>query len=169
MPPNKKLEADRHNADVERGFSAQNLICTSQRLSSYVSDTQSKIIALIWSLELLFDYFWVTLIVWSAIQPQWALFFPFHNNFCWTFRYIIFCFALCMSMTQNTGKLPPWNWYRHNVPVSTILKLEKQMYCFMRLNGLPNSKCCPKVSRNGGQMRQKLWTLKQEITAQELD
>ena len=77
MPPKKKLEADRHTADVERGFSAQNLICTSQRLSSYVSDTQSKIIALIWSLELLFDYFWVTLIVWSAIQPQWALFFHF--------------------------------------------------------------------------------------------
>ena len=32
MPPKKKLKADRHTADVEKGFSAQNLICTSQRI-----------------------------------------------------------------------------------------------------------------------------------------
>ena len=31
MPPKKKIKADRHTADVESGFSAHNLICTSQR------------------------------------------------------------------------------------------------------------------------------------------
>ena len=31
IPSKKKLKADRHTADVERGFSAQNLICTSQK------------------------------------------------------------------------------------------------------------------------------------------
>ena len=32
MPPKEKLKADRHTADVEKGFSMQNLICTSQRI-----------------------------------------------------------------------------------------------------------------------------------------
>ena len=32
MPSKKKLQADRHTADVEKGFSMQNLICTSQRI-----------------------------------------------------------------------------------------------------------------------------------------
>ena len=34
MPPKKKLKADRHTADAEKGFSrsAQNLICASQRI-----------------------------------------------------------------------------------------------------------------------------------------
>ena len=31
MPPKKRLKADRHNADIEREFSVQNVICTSQR------------------------------------------------------------------------------------------------------------------------------------------
>ena len=32
MSPKKKITADRHTADVEKGLSAQNLICTSQRI-----------------------------------------------------------------------------------------------------------------------------------------
>ena len=31
MPTKEKRKADRHTADVEKGFSAHNLICTSQR------------------------------------------------------------------------------------------------------------------------------------------
>ena len=54
MPPKKKkLKADRHTADVERGFSAQNLICTSLRFECPKS-------LLLFDL---FDYFWVALIV----------------------------------------------------------------------------------------------------------
>ena len=61
-------------------------------------------------------------------------------------------FALSTSL--NTGELPPRNQYGHYTRVSTTLKLEKHVYCFMRLNGFPNSKCYQNVSRNGGQMRQ---------------
>ena len=32
MPPKKKLKADRHIADVEKGFGVQNLICTGPRI-----------------------------------------------------------------------------------------------------------------------------------------
>ena len=42
MSPKKKLKADRHTADVERGFSAQNLICTSQ--SSLTTENQDMLL-----------------------------------------------------------------------------------------------------------------------------
>ena len=59
MPPKKKkLKADRYTADVERGFSAQNLICTSQRGKFLRFECPKSLL-----LFDLFDYFWVALIV----------------------------------------------------------------------------------------------------------
>ena len=38
MQPKRKLQAATHTADVEKGFSAQNLICTSQRITLTTED-----------------------------------------------------------------------------------------------------------------------------------
>ena len=58
MPPNKKLKADRHIANVERGFSAQNLICTNQR-GNFLHFQCLKLL-------LLFDLYFLT-IFWSHL------------------------------------------------------------------------------------------------------
>ena len=76
----------------------------------------------IWSL--LFSDFGVVLTVWSGIQPQGAFFFYF-IIILQNFQVHFFHFALCTS--QNTDELLPWNWYRHNIHVSTTLKFEKNM------------------------------------------
>ena len=97
-----------HTADLDRGFSAHNLICSSQRGNFYFLSVE--IIALLWSI--LLDYFLVVLTVWSALQTKGALFSPFHN---FADLSVGFFFHIALCTTQNTGKLPPWNWYGHEL------------------------------------------------------
>ena len=96
----KKLIADRHSAVVERGFSAQNLIYTSHSgVQSYCSYLISRST---------YRLFLVALTVWSALQPQGALFFPHFIIILQNFQVSPppLQFALCTS--QNTGELHLW-------------------------------------------------------------
>ena len=72
-----------------------------------------------------FDYFWVALTVWSAIQPQKALFFHF-IIILQNFQMRFFFFSILQCVRHRTGELPPRNWQGHTMRVSTTLPHETE-------------------------------------------
>ena len=120
MPSMEKLKADRHTADVERGFSAQSLICTSHR-GNFLC---------FWRLQLLllFDLYFSN-IFGSHSRKH---FFPFHDNFAellGVFFLSSFCTvyvtehrwdtALELILGMTNELVQPWNWRKKNTCTAT--------------------------------------------------
>ena len=134
----KKLTADSYTADAERGFSAQNLICSCQR-DNFLRLECPKLLLLFY---LYFSTIFESNLLFEVPYSPREHFFS-RNSIVILQNLQVYFFHFAWCTLQNAGELLPWNWYRHNMRVSTTLKWEKHVYCFMRLNGFPNSKWCP--------------------------